>query len=105
MRVMVVYAAPGVEAMETVELPFGATLAAAVDASGLINRLGLDANALAFAIFGQRATPDTPLREGDRVEIVRPLRADPKDVRRRRAQENPLPRAQPVAKRRKFGNR
>lgn len=105
MRVIVVYAAPGVEAMETVDVPFGATLAAAVDASGLINRLGLDAKGLAFAIFGQRAMQDTLLREGDRIEVVRPLRADPKEVRRRRAQENPLPRPQPVARRQKNGNR
>lgn len=39
-----------------------------------------------YAIHGERATADTPLRDGDRVELLRPLRADPKESRRRRAQ-------------------
>ena len=38
-----------------------------------------------YAVFGVAADTGTPLREGDRVELLRPLLADPKDARRRRA--------------------
>jgi len=51
----------------------------------LIGRLGLASSEIGYAIFGQRAHPDTPLADGDRVELLRPLVADPKDLRRRRA--------------------
>ena len=39
-----------------------------------------------YAVFGVRATRETELREGDRLELLRPLVADPKDARRRRAE-------------------
>ena len=38
------------------------------------------------AVFGVAVAPSTPLREGDRVELLRPLQLDPKEARRRRAQ-------------------
>lgn len=101
MRILVAYAGPEGEAVESVDLPCGATLADAVDRSGVALRLGLDESRLAFAIFGQRAVPGTPLRDGDRVELLRPLVADPKDVRRRRAAEKPLPRPRPVPRKRR----
>jgi putative ubiquitin-RnfH superfamily antitoxin RatB of RatAB toxin-antitoxin module len=100
MKVVVAYAGPEGEAIVAVELPADAVLADALARSGLVARLGLRESALDYAIFGQRALPDTPLREGDRVELLRPLRADPKDVRRARAAENPLPRPRPKPKRR-----
>lgn len=37
------------------------------------------------AVFGERATHDRRLADGDRIEMLRPLVADPKDSRRRRA--------------------
>lgn len=88
--VVVAYAAPGVERLVPLMLPAGSTLAQAVDASGLVEREHLGAS-IAFAIHGQRAGPDTPLRDGDRIEITRPLRADAKAVRRARALDRPLP--------------
>ena len=63
-----------------VELPEGATLADALAASGL----GAP-EVVAYAIHGERAEPAHVLRDGDRVELLRPLQADPKDARRRRA--------------------
>ncbi|MFO1412835.1 MAG: RnfH family protein [Burkholderiales bacterium] len=92
MRVVVAFAAPGVARVVPVDVPATARVADAVAASGLVADLGLDERAIAFAIFGQRADPDLPLREGDRVEITRPLVADPKAVRAARAAERPLPR-------------
>ena len=82
---VVAYAAPGVEAIVAIELPAGATVDDAVAASGLVERHGLDVRSLGYAIFGQRATATTPLAGGDRVELTRPLVADPKETRRRRA--------------------
>jgi putative ubiquitin-RnfH superfamily antitoxin RatB of RatAB toxin-antitoxin module len=89
-RVTVVYAAPGVEAIEPVDLPRRATVADAVVQSGLPHRLGLP-ETLSYAIHGQRARADTLLADGDRVEILRPLVADAKAVRRARAAVHPLP--------------
>jgi putative ubiquitin-RnfH superfamily antitoxin RatB of RatAB toxin-antitoxin module len=100
MKVEVAYAGPEGEALATVELELGATLADAVARSGLVARLNLDAGRLGYAIFGQRASRATPLNDGDRVELTRPLTADPKDARRARAAENPLPRARPRPPRR-----
>jgi putative ubiquitin-RnfH superfamily antitoxin RatB of RatAB toxin-antitoxin module len=74
---------------------------ALVEASGLVARFGLVDAALGVAIFGQAAQRTTPLRSGDRVELLRPLEADPKDARRRRAHDHPLPRSRPRPKRRR----
>ena len=90
MKVTVVYAAPGIEAIESIDLAAGATVADAIARSGLLVRLDLPPT-VSFAIHGQRARPDTPLADGDRVELVRPLVADAKAVRRARAADHPLP--------------
>src|SRR3546814_20263535 len=61
-------------------LPAGATVAEAVAASGF-GAEGISG----FAIHGERAVASTLLRDGDRVELLRPLEVDPKEARRRRA--------------------
>jgi len=91
MRVDVAYAGPEGVAVVEVELTDDASVADAIEASALVTRFGLIDAALGVAIFGEAATRATPLRPGDRVELLRPLRADPKDARRRRARDNPLP--------------
>lgn len=80
MRIEVVRALPdGAEVVE-VQLAPGATVRDALAASGLKgNQVG---------IFGKRVTMDTPLANGDRVEIYRPLAMDPKEARRKRATRN-----------------
>lgn len=100
LRVTVAYAAPGIEAIVPLALPAGATVADAVAASGLVEAHGLHVPALAWAIFGQRADPSVPLRDGDRVEITRPLVADPKAVRRARASAHPPAKSRPPRRRR-----
>jgi putative ubiquitin-RnfH superfamily antitoxin RatB of RatAB toxin-antitoxin module len=89
LRIVVAYAAPGVEAQIELALPAGSVVADAVDASGFIARLALDPTTIGYAIFGERARAETPLRDGDRVELTRSLLADPKDARRRRARTPP----------------
>ena len=84
-RVTVAFAAFGVEAIVPLSMPAGASVGQAVAASGLRERYRLSEPALAYAIHGQRAGGDTPLADGDRVEITRALRVDPREARRRRA--------------------
>ena len=62
-------------------LPEGATVADAIEAAAIDG----SAQCPAVAVHGLLAKPDQVLREGDRVELLRPLLADPKDNRRRRA--------------------
>jgi uncharacterized protein len=81
MKVEVVRAWPRRHQAVLVELPEGARLADAVAASGFSDL----SQETAYAIFGVVAAADAPLREGDRVELLRPLQMDPKEARRRRA--------------------
>ena len=68
-----------------VAVPLGATVAGALAEAGLtpdaLAARGIDG----LALHGVRTTPEAVLREGDRIELLRPLVADPKDARRRRA--------------------
>lgn len=65
----------------------GTTLEQAIHASGLLEkRPEIDLAAQKVGIYGKAAKPDTVLRSGDRVEVYRPLIADPKEVRRQRAE-------------------
>lgn len=95
-RVAVAWASATAQEVVCVTLPAGATVADAIAASDAFARAGIDARLAGYAIYGQAARSDTPLRDGDRVEITRPLVADPKDLRRSRARDRPLPPARPV---------
>lgn len=70
----------------TLELAEGATVAQALRAAGW----GEDAEITGYAVFGVKAVAETPLRDGDRLELLRPLQIDPKEARRRRAADRPL---------------
>jgi putative ubiquitin-RnfH superfamily antitoxin RatB of RatAB toxin-antitoxin module len=78
LRVEVVDALPDRQRLIAVELEHGATVRMALAAAGLAARH-------AVGVHGRRTSLDAPLADGDRVEIYRPLRADPKEARRRRA--------------------
>ena len=96
--VTVAYAAPDAEALVVVTLSAGATVDDAVAQSGILATLALDPTPLEFAIFGQRAKGETRLENGDRVELTRPLVADPKRARRKRAKDRPKPGFNPQSK-------
>ena len=86
MRVEVVYALRNRQYLLEVTLVGEATVRQAVERSGILQLCpGIDLARTTLGIFGKIATPDTKLRHGDRVEIYRPLIADPKDARRERA--------------------
>lgn len=64
----------------------GTTVKQAIQQSGILERFpGLEPERDGTGIFGRRVSLDTFVGDGDRVEIYRPLKADPKEVRRRRA--------------------
>ena len=85
-RVEVVYALPDRQALLSLEVPQGTTVMEAIEASGIRDRFDeIDLDEKRLGIFGRRTTADTVLKDGDRVEIYRPLIADPKEVRRARA--------------------
>lgn len=85
-RVQVCYALPEDSFVTELSLLEGATLAQAVRESGVLQRYpGIDLDTQKLGIFGKIKPVDTLLREGDRVEIYRPLQADPMETRRRRA--------------------
>ena len=69
------------EAVE-LDLPEGARVEDAVAAAGWAG----DGETVAFAVFGQRVERDTELHGGDRLELLRPLEADPKLARRQRVE-------------------
>ncbi|MDT0634017.1 RnfH family protein [Spectribacter hydrogenoxidans] len=86
LNVEVAFARPDAQILCHVHLPAGGTAAEAVEASGVLElHPGIDWPGAALGVFGRRVSPDQPLRDGDRVEIYRPLMADPKEQRRRRA--------------------
>jgi uncharacterized protein len=87
LRIRVVYALPDQQPTVDLRLPAGTSLTEAVNRSGLLQKFPEAAERpLACAIFG-RAVPLTyELRDGDRIEILRPLLIDPKQSRREAAQ-------------------
>lgn len=86
-RVCVACAGPDGAFLESVELPAGATVADAIERSGIRRRYpDLDIRPDRLGIFSRKTSPESVLRDGDRVEIYRALRVDPKEARRRRAE-------------------
>lgn len=88
LRVEIVYApAPGVIERVPLILSEGATVRDAVLRSGILERHAdlRPSWERACSLFGRLVPPETPLADGDRLELTRPLVADPKAVRRRRA--------------------
>lgn len=86
--VELVYALPDEQILLKSEVPKGTTIAEAVKLSGILAKFPeIDLGKNKFGIFGKLSKADTVLREKDRVEIYRPLIADPKEIRRKRAEE------------------
>ncbi len=85
LHVEVVYCpAPGDCDRRALTLPAGSTVQDALQASGLVERHGLDPAALSLGVWCRAAAPTQLLRDADRVELYRPLQVDPKEARRQR---------------------
>ena len=90
LKVSVALALPGRQEVVALELPPGSTIADAIAAARLAERFrGIDLAAFSTGIWSRPRTPQTPLRDGDRVELYRPLQADAKSARRARARVKP----------------
>jgi putative ubiquitin-RnfH superfamily antitoxin RatB of RatAB toxin-antitoxin module len=84
MRVEVIYALSQKQERVLLDLPPDSTVQDALQASGLLHRLP-QIEFRRLGVWGRPVTAETRLRDRDRVEIYRPLIADPKEVRRARA--------------------
>ncbi|MDR2872275.1 MAG: RnfH family protein [Xanthomonadaceae bacterium] len=84
LRIEVILAWPHRFLLRTVVVPEGALVGDAVKQAHLEDYPGV----AGYAIFGVVVPPDTPLCDGDRVELLRPLTTDPKEARRRRAESS-----------------
>ena len=85
-KVEIAYAKEDMQLIDYINIFMGATVGQAILASRiptLFPEVDLTKNKV--GIFGRQVKLDTVLREGDRVEIYRPMKADPKQVRRLRA--------------------
>ncbi len=88
MTVEVAYALPQKQIILTVSLPQDATVEQAILRSGILEKFPeIDLAQTKVGIFSKLTKLDARLRDKDRVEIYRPLLADPKEVRRKRAEE------------------
>jgi len=88
MTVEIVYATPDEQVLEQVSVASGATVQQVIELSGLLERFPeIDLKVNKVGVFGKLAPLKSPVRDGDRVEIYRPLIADPKEARKKRAAE------------------
>lgn len=89
MQVDVVYALPERQYLRTVKLEEGSTVEQAIVKSGLLElRHDIDLQVNKVGIYSRTAKLADVVRDGDRIEIYRPLIVDPKELRRQRAERS-----------------
>jgi putative ubiquitin-RnfH superfamily antitoxin RatB of RatAB toxin-antitoxin module len=87
-KVLLAVALPDRQALIELQLAEGSTVAQAIVAGNLGTRFaGLDVSAMRTGVWSRACARETVLREGDRVELYRPLVADAKQMRRERAKD------------------
>jgi uncharacterized protein len=93
-RVSIAIASPSRQEVLELDLADGATVADAIAAANVeVRHPGFLAEAIEAGVWGTRVAREAVLRDGDRVELYRALKADPKDQRRRRVKPKPSPRS------------
>jgi len=86
LQVQVCYALRDRQLVLDVTLDSGATIHDAIKASGIVGQVAeIDLTTMRVGIYGKLKELDAPLQDKDRIEIYRPLTADPMESRRRRA--------------------
>ena len=86
LRVQVAFAYADEQLVLSVDVPGGSTMRDAIEHSGILEKHPeIDLGTMRIGVFGKLRDLDAPVQEGDRVEIYRPLKADPKQARRERA--------------------
>jgi len=90
-NVEVAYAEPGKQLILPINIDVGTTVGGAIVQSGIMMKFPeLDVENSDVGIFGKATKMTAVLRDAERVEIYRPLIADPKEVRRKRAEEGKI---------------
>lgn len=85
-RIEVVYATPEKQVLLSLSVPQGSTVAEGIERSAIRDEFpGMEIKPESAGIFSRKVPFDHVLREGDRIEIYRPLIVDPKEARRQRA--------------------
>ena len=86
--VEVAYALPDKQIIIPVLVTKGISVKEAIELSGVLTKFeGIDLSSNLVGIFGKLTSLDKTLRNLDRIEIYRPLAADPKEIRRKRVAE------------------
>lgn len=90
LHVEIVCALPQRQTLIAIEVEEGCTVGEALERCAVLQQFPeIDVARISAGVFGKIVPLDTPLRDGDRVEIYRPLLADPQQARRERAQRSP----------------
>jgi hypothetical protein len=88
LTVEVTYALAQEQAVVQLKVEPGVTLRQAIERSGLLERYpGINLAAVRVGVFGKLRELDEPVSAGERIEIYRPLIADPRERRRRAAKK------------------
>lgn len=86
--VEVAYALPSRQALLTISVSSAATIEQIIQQSGILQQFPqIDLLSQKVGVWSRPVKLDDNVKEGDRIEIYRPLIADPKDLRRRRAEK------------------
>ena len=86
LQISVAYVGTDGQALRALEVRTGTSVREAIEQCGLLDQFPeIDLESNKVGIFGKLAKPDQAVEEGDRIEIYRPLIADPKTARKRRA--------------------
>lgn len=91
-RITIAYAAPELQVIEAFDVPAGTRIQDILKLAEVRERFPSAAGcAQTIGIFGRPAAPETLVRDGDRIELYRPLKADPKQARRLRSKRRQRP--------------
>lgn len=86
LHIEVVFAYPREQHLLAADVEAGSTVEAAIRASGILAKHPeIDLERMRVGVFGKLCALEDSVRDGDRIEIYRPLKADPKEARRERA--------------------
>ncbi|MBF0562397.1 MAG: RnfH family protein [Alphaproteobacteria bacterium] len=97
MKIGVIFAASGRQIWLTPEVPDGTTVKGAIERSGILQQCPeIDLEKNKVGIFGKVVALDSVVEDGTRIEIYRPITADPKKVPRRAAATKPAAAAKPA---------
>jgi len=88
-NIEIIYATAAQSYLLSVAVPVGSTIAQGIEASGILEQCSdIDLTQNKVGIFSKLKSPDDLLKEGDRIEIYRPLKIDPMEARRRRVKNS-----------------